>query len=83
MADRLSRVHTPLRVERLAGLATIAKHAAQGAALLADGLAGGSAAPIVDRLGIRAASGTVLDHLAVIAPSAARRRLGMTESKHC
>jgi predicted butyrate kinase (DUF1464 family) len=81
IAARLRRVHTPLRVQRLAGLGTIAKHAAQGAALLADGLSGGAAAPIVDRLGIRAAAGTVLDHLAVISPAAARRRLGMTESK--
>jgi predicted butyrate kinase (DUF1464 family) len=39
------------------------KHAAQGAALLADGLAGGGNADLVDRLAIRAASGTALDWL--------------------
>jgi predicted butyrate kinase (DUF1464 family) len=39
------------------------KHAAQGAALLADGLAGGRHAPLVEALELRGASGTVLDHL--------------------
>ena len=37
------------------------KHAAQGAAILADGLAGGNYAPLVEHLQLRAASGTVLD----------------------
>jgi predicted butyrate kinase (DUF1464 family) len=37
--------------------------AAHGAAVLADGLAGGRYAPLVDRLGVRDASGTALDHL--------------------
>jgi predicted butyrate kinase (DUF1464 family) len=45
------------------GLGTRAKTAAQGAALLADGLAGGRYAPLVERLRLREASGTVLDHL--------------------
>jgi len=39
------------------------KEAAQGAAILADGLAGGRYAPIVDGLKLRQASGTVLDWL--------------------
>jgi predicted butyrate kinase (DUF1464 family) len=39
--------------------------AAHGAALLADGLAGGRYAALVDRLGVRAASGSALDHLRV------------------
>ncbi len=39
------------------------KHAAQGAALLADGLLGGANADLVESLGIRHASGTVLDGL--------------------
>lgn len=78
LASRLHHAGASLRVDRLVGLGAAAKHAAQGAALLADGLTGGSAAAIVDRLGIRAASGTVLDHLAVISPAAARRRLGMS-----
>jgi predicted butyrate kinase (DUF1464 family) len=39
------------------------KQAAQGAALLADGLAGGRYAPLVEALALREASGTVLDWL--------------------
>ena len=77
LMTRLARVVHGGTVEALSGFATVAKHAAQGAALLADGLAGGSAAGLVDALGIREASGTVLDHLYVISPETARRRLGI------
>ena len=56
----------------------MAKQAAQGAALLADGLAGGRAAPLVEAMGIRDAGGTVLDHLYVISQATARARLGIT-----
>jgi predicted butyrate kinase (DUF1464 family) len=65
-------------VRTLTGNASVAKQGAEGAALLADGLAGGSAEGIVDRLKIREASGTVLDHLVFISPSAARQRLGIS-----
>ena len=41
----------------------VAKAAAHGAAVLADGLAGGRYVRLVDRLGVRDASGTALDHL--------------------
>jgi predicted butyrate kinase (DUF1464 family) len=61
----------------LSGFAATAKHAAQGAALIADGLAGGSSAPIVEALGIREARGSILDHLHVITAAAARSRLGI------
>jgi predicted butyrate kinase (DUF1464 family) len=64
-------------VHLLSGFAVTAKHAAQGAALIADGLAGGSSAPIVEALGIREARGTILDHLHVISAAAARSRLGI------
>ena len=64
-------------VRRLAGFAARAKQGAQGAAVLADGLAGGEYAPLVDRLRIREARGTVLDHLYVITPEQAARRLGL------
>ena len=37
------------------------KHAAQGAAILADGLASGRYAPLVEHLALKAASGTVLN----------------------
>jgi len=52
--------------ERLATVApvrSVAKAAARGAAVLADGLAGGRHAALVDRLGVRDASGCALDHL--------------------
>lgn len=45
------------------GLGADAKASAQGAALLADGLAGGGFAPLVERMRLREASGSVLDHL--------------------
>jgi predicted butyrate kinase (DUF1464 family) len=66
------------QVHVLAGFASIAKHAAQGAALIANGLAGGRSAELVATLGLRDAHGTVLDHLYVISPLIARRRLGIT-----
>ncbi len=71
-AARLSR---PVRV--LDGFASVAKHAAQGAALIANGLAGGSARAMVDTLGLRDARGSALDYLTVIPRDAARRRLGL------
>jgi predicted butyrate kinase (DUF1464 family) len=64
-------------VHPLAGFASVAMQAAQGAALIADGLAGGRSAALVDALGIREASGSVLDHLFIITPAAARARLGI------
>jgi predicted butyrate kinase (DUF1464 family) len=75
---RLSVVNPRLPVRTTAGFATVATHAAQGAALIADGLAGGRAAAMVETLGIREASGTVLDHLYAITPAAARARLGIS-----
>jgi predicted butyrate kinase (DUF1464 family) len=65
-------------VRLLAGFAARAKQGAQGAALMADGLAGGSNQELVDWIRIRQARGTVLDHLVVISPETARRRLGIT-----
>jgi predicted butyrate kinase (DUF1464 family) len=64
-------------VRRLVGFARVAKAAAQGAAILADGLAGGPRRAVVDAMRLRAARGTVLDHLVVVTPDAARRRLGL------
>jgi predicted butyrate kinase (DUF1464 family) len=76
-ARRLAGVIANVTVHMLTGFATVAKQAAQGAAVIADGLAGGRSAPLVNRLGIRDASGTVLDYLHVISPDAARHRLGI------
>lgn len=61
----------------LEGFAQVAKEGAQGAALLADGLAGGSRRELVEHLAIREARGTVLDHLYVIPRERARRHLGL------
>jgi predicted butyrate kinase (DUF1464 family) len=77
LAARLTSRHRTLPVRPLIGFAKTAKAAAQGAALIADGLAGGRASPLVETLGIRDARGTVLDHLHVVDPSAARARLGI------
>ena len=71
---RLARI-APVRPLR--GYAARAKQGAQGAAILADGLAGGRHAALVNRLRIREASGTALDYLAVISGADARRRLGV------
>ena len=76
-AVRLADARLRVDVRVLAGFAEVAKAAAQGAALIADGLSGGGAAPLVDALGLRDARGTVLDHLHVVDPAAARARLGI------
>jgi len=64
-------------VRELSGFAKVAKQGAQGAALIADGLAGGRWAELVDTMRLREASGTALDHLSVITPARARERLGL------
>jgi predicted butyrate kinase (DUF1464 family) len=64
-------------VRPLLGFARVAKPAAQGAAILADGLSGGRHRDVVEAMRVRAARGTALDHLVVIRPDAARRRLGL------
>src|SRR6266446_1353372 len=62
----------------LEGFAHTAKEGAQGAALIADGLAGGVNRELVERLAIREARGTVLDYLYVVPREQARRRLGLS-----
>jgi predicted butyrate kinase (DUF1464 family) len=76
-AGMVRSVITGRPVYELGNPASESKQGAHGAALIADGLAGGAAAPIVDALGIRHASGTALDYLHVISPEAARTRLGI------
>ena len=80
LARRLSTIASHLTVHRLRGFARIAKQGAQGAVLVADGLAGGREADLVTTLGIKRASGTVLDHLVVVSPDIARLRLGITDA---
>lgn len=64
-------------VRSLLGFTRVAKPAAQGAAILADGLSGGRWRDVVQAMRLRAARGTALDHLVVVSPAAARRRLGL------
>jgi predicted butyrate kinase (DUF1464 family) len=67
LADRLEHV-APVR---LAGGSAAAAH---GAAVLADGLAGGRYAELVERLGVRDASGSALDHLRIHGAESIRLR---------
>jgi predicted butyrate kinase (DUF1464 family) len=53
------------------------KHAAQGAAILADGLCGGTFARVVEWMRLREASGTVLDHLTHPRAAEIRRQFGL------
>jgi predicted butyrate kinase (DUF1464 family) len=75
LARRIGAALPGATIRTLVGFGGTAKQGAQGAAVIADGLAGGRFAAIVDALGIREASGTVLDHLYFISPSDARTRL--------
>ena len=75
---RLAPAMGKVTMHPLTGFTSGVKEGAQGAALLADGLAGGASAALVNTLGIRQASGSVLDHLYVIDADAARRRLGLS-----
>jgi predicted butyrate kinase (DUF1464 family) len=59
-------------VRRVRGFAHVAKEAAQGAALIAEGLAGGKYGRLVDAMQLRDAGGTVLDHLYVAGVEALR-----------
>jgi predicted butyrate kinase (DUF1464 family) len=79
---RIERVRQEL-TERLAhfaplrwieGLARTAKEAAQGAALIADGMAGGEFEGLIEVMELKRASGTVLDHLYFKGAEALRRR---------
>ena len=53
------------------------KEAAQGAALIADGLAGGSHRGVVETMRLRESRGSVLDHLYVAGADAVRRDFGL------
>lgn len=60
LSRRLSRLAP---VERIKGFGAKSKEAAQGAALIANGLAGGPAKELVELLRIRESGGTVLDYV--------------------
>jgi predicted butyrate kinase (DUF1464 family) len=85
LSGRLSRVPAIRRelithlsvfalVRQVDGFAREAKEAAQGAALIAEGLAGGVYSGLVDTMRLREASGTILDHLYVGDSDEVRRR---------
>jgi predicted butyrate kinase (DUF1464 family) len=69
-------VQAPVRF--LGGLAAECKEAAQGAALLADGLAGGRHRDVVEAMRIREARGTLFDHLYLAGADSLRRQFGVT-----
>ena len=77
LSRRLATVAPQLAVHPLRGFSSRAKQGAQGAALVASGLAGGREAEIVSVTGIQRAAGTALDHLVIIRPAVARIRLGI------
>ncbi|MCX8193681.1 MAG: DUF1464 family protein [Nitrososphaeria archaeon] len=60
LSKRLSRIAP---IEKIKGFEAKSKEAAQGAALIANGLAGGFAKKLVDQLRIRESKGTVLDYI--------------------
>ena len=80
LTRRLSALAPQVTVHALRGLAKTAKQGAQGAALVADGLAGGRESELVSTLGIRRASGTALDHLVSSWQNIARARLGIVDA---
>ncbi|MFN8459085.1 MAG: DUF1464 family protein [Anaerolineae bacterium] len=61
-------------VRYVSGLARTAKEAAQGAALIADGMAGGQYADLVETMRLKEARGTVLDYLHVSLADDIRRK---------
>jgi predicted butyrate kinase (DUF1464 family) len=81
VAEALAERLADLAVVPLVGFARAAKQGAQGAALLADGLAGGRHRDLVETLRLRHAHGSVLDHLFVVDAARARRRLGLSANE--
>jgi len=74
----VSRLSALAPVRTLRGFTRYAKQGAQGAALLADGLAGGTHRDLVETMRVPHAAGSVLDYLFVVTAEAARERLGLT-----
>jgi predicted butyrate kinase (DUF1464 family) len=71
------RLAGALPVRRLGGFAPRVKEAAQGAALIADGLAGGRHRDVVAALRLRASRGSVLDYLYLDGADEVRRDFGL------
>lgn len=64
-------------VRRVSGFTGEVKEGAQGAAIIADGLAGGRWKGLVDNLAIKKAKGTCLDYLYISKSQEMRERLGL------
>ena len=65
------------KVRRVGRFAQVSKEAAQGAALIADGLAGGQFKELVEVTKIRKATGTVLDHIYLPEADTLKRKYGL------
>jgi predicted butyrate kinase (DUF1464 family) len=61
-------------VRRVKGFGGVTKQAAQGAAVIAEGLAGGIYRKLIEVMGLREASGTILDHLFVAGADTLRKK---------
>ena len=72
------RLGGALPVRPIAGFSSHVKEAAQGAALIADGLAGGQHRDVVDAMRLRESRGSVLDHLHMAGADELRRHFGLT-----
>jgi predicted butyrate kinase (DUF1464 family) len=72
-----TRLGSRASVRVLEGFRANAKEAAQGAALIADGLAGGPLRAVVEAMDLRGAHGTVLDHLYVSGAGSVRGQFGV------
>ena len=71
------RLAGALPVRPIGGFTTRVKEAAQGAALIADGLAGGPHRNVVEAMRLRESRGSVLDHLYVAGADEVRRHFGL------
>lgn len=67
-------------VRQVGGFARVAKEAAQGAALIAEGLAGGKHKELVEAMRLRDADGSALDHLYVAGSQALREAYPATST---
>jgi predicted butyrate kinase (DUF1464 family) len=72
-----SRLGAKIPVRPIGCLTSGCKSAAQGAALIADGLAGGPHGDLVEAMELRGARGTLLDHLHVTGADTLRREFGL------
>ncbi len=72
--ELIQRLQSYGSVRYVEGFAKVAKEAAQGAALIADGLVGGRYKELVEVMELQGAKGTVLDHLYIKNADALRQK---------